>query len=141
MKKLIAIITLLFLAKVALAEEYAVVVHPSNADANVKDGFLLSLDSWSNGKKVEPYEIQEAGDLKKLLVKKAFLKEVLGMSISDYNKHWADRKAAGKTTKPAPTSSFSGIKRFVSKKEGGIGYIPKSDADGSVKVVKTFNVN
>jgi len=136
---LLVLVTMLFLSQ-AFAEEYVVIVNVSNNDTNAKDHYLLKAPAWNNGANVEPYEIDESGDLKKLLVKKAFLKQILGMSFNDYNKHWADLKASGNTNRPTKLKTFSSIKRFVQRKKGGIGYVPRSQAGGDVKIVATFNV-
>ena len=124
----------------AFSEEFAVIVNASNDEATARSHFLLIEEAWSNGAKTLPFEVDPGGSGKKIKVQKAFLKLVLKMNIQTYRQHWVDRKASGRTVKPTLVRSYQAVKKFVQKKKGGIGYLPKSLAGGNVKIIKTFSV-
>jgi hypothetical protein len=138
MRNIFLILTFV-LTSSAFAGDYVIVVNPANGDTNAKDAFLLNTENWSDGTPVEPYELDKSGGLKNVLVNKSFYKTVLGMGTGEYNGHWDTRKAGGKTKAPTKVKDFSAMKRFISKKKGAIGYLPKSEADGSVKVIGNFS--
>ena len=138
MKKILIIITTLMLSLPLLAEDFAVVVNGADG-ANGKNAYLLNTSAWGNGVTVEPYELDKAGGLKNVLVKKAFAKSFLGMSVSDYKSHWANRKASGKTKMPTLVKDFKAMKRFLSRKKGAIGYLPKALVTGKMKVIGSFS--
>ncbi len=138
MKHTILILTLLFSLNL-LAEDFAVVVNKNVDGAAGKNAYLLNTESWSDGSAVEPYELDKAGGLKNVLIHKAFVKSFLGMSMSDYKAHWNNRKAAGKTKKPTLVKDFNAMKRFVTRKKGAIGYLPKAMVTGDMKVIANFS--
>lgn len=130
----------------ALTAEYAVIVNKDNGEnVDVRSRFLLQQgsDKWGSGGEVLPFEIDEGGSIKNLLIKKAFLKEILGMSgKSEYDKYWTDQKSAGRTVTPTKVKSFKKILRYVKRESGGIGYAPlKKARKAGVKIIKKFVVN
>ena len=129
----------------AYAESFAVIVNAGNSEeVNIRERFLLQqgLEKWGSGAEVMPFEIDEAGSIKNLLIKKAFLKSVLSMSgKSEWDQYWTDQKSNGRTVRPTKLKSFKKILRFVKREPGGIGYVPVSMVNASVKKVLTFEVN
>lgn len=138
MKTIFTLLITLMLTLPAFAEDFAVVVNGASGD-NGKNAYLLNAATWGNGTAVEPFELDNAGGLKNVLVKKAFAKAFLGLSMADYKAHWSGRKASGKTKMPTLVKDFSAMKRFLSRKAGAIGYLPKSQVDGSMKVIGNFS--
>ena len=138
MKKILILLT--FIISLPLfAEDFAVVVNSAAGGDNAKNAYLLNVESWGSGSAVEPYALDKAGGLKNVLIHKAFAKSFLGMGVSDYKGHWANRKAAGKTKKPTLVKDFKAMKRFITRKKGAIGYLPKSMVTGDMKVVGNFS--
>lgn len=138
MKKYIIILLTLFILPTAFAGKYAVVVNSGNSDTEVKAFYLLNSDMWSSGETVMPYALAKTGGLQNVIVHKNFVKKILEMGMGDYNNHWSDRKAGGKTTMPTLVKDFSAMKRFVERKAGAIGYVPKADVTGKMKVIGEF---
>lgn len=139
MKKIFVVLITLMISLPLFAEDFAVVVNSAAGGDNGKNAFLLNHESWGNGTAVEPYELDKAGGLKNVLITKAFAKSFLGMGMSDYKGHWANRKASGKTKKPTLVKDFNAMKRFVERKAGAIGYLPKAMVTGKMKVIANFS--
>lgn len=127
------------------AKEFSIIVHKDQAEGNIaaRDRFLLAegLDAWSDGTPVVAFEIEEKGDLKKLIIENGFIKAILGMSRGAYNQYWIDQKSAGRTNRPVSVKKFKSILRKVKREKGGIAYIPSELVTGDVKVISKFEVN
>lgn len=135
------ILFLVLIPSLSFGKSFSVIVHKENDVKDIKSAYLLKDDSWKNGENVLPIEIDPSGKIKMLIVKRTFIKEVLGMSMIDYINYWKDRKAAGKGNKPTPNKYFTRIKKIVSQKKGAVGYIPSEEVDSSVREVAKFEVN
>ena len=59
--------------------------------------------------------------------------------MGDYNNHWANRKAGGKTTAPTLVKDFKGMKRFIERKPGAIGYLPEAEVTAKMKAIGFFS--
>ena len=145
MKKTMNILTLIMFlwAGLASAAEYAVIIHNKNDfSGNLKNFYLLKqgFREWPSGVDVSPFILKPEGDLKKTLVKVGFLKQILGMSVQDFNNHWTSQKSKGNSDKAVPLENFEKILRYVKREEGAIGFVPKNLAKG-VNVVGTFEVD
>ena len=138
MKKYIMILMALFILPTAFAGKYAVVVNSANADTNAKEAYLLNTDVWSSGETVMPYALDKTGGLQNVIIQKNFSKKILEMSMGDYNNHWSNRKAGGKTTMPTLVKDFKAMKRFVERKSGAIGFVPIGDVTAKMKKIGEF---
>lgn len=139
MKKIFILLITLMVSLPLFAENFAVVVNSAAGGDNGKNAYLLNTDSWSNGTPVDPYQLDKAGGLKNVLITKAFAQSFLGMGMSDFKGHWANRKASGKTKKPTLVKDFKAMKRFIERKSGAVGYLPKSMVTAKMKVIHSFS--
>jgi ABC-type phosphate transport system substrate-binding protein len=124
----------------SFTKEYAVIVNKANKADNIRGHYLLLVEKWEGGAKTIALEIDDQGNQDKKNAHKAFVESVLKMSEIQYHQHWVDRIAAGKTIKPVPVKSYRAVKKYVQKRKGAIGYIPRKLAFGNVKIVARFLV-
>lgn len=139
MKKLLlrtaALLT--FLVSTSVFAEIVVIVHPSNAsdlDKNiVKKIYLGKTKSFSNGKKVQPFDLQNGSD-----TRNSFLQALLSKSGSQYKAYWSKLLFTGKGKPPAEKSSEEDIVNEVAGNPSAIGYIDSSKVTDAVKVIATL---
>jgi len=67
---------------------------------------------------------------------KAFASKYLDKSPRQLKEYWLGESLRGRAKKPKTYGSVSRVKEYVSDNVKGIGYIPKSDVDSSVKVIR-----
>ena len=130
----------LLLSPLSYAEEFAVIVNSANSfSGDAKEYFLLKADKWPSGAVVEPYDIDASSDLLLAVSRNAFIKGILGLSSpAAYKEYWIQQKSKGMTRRPQALKSFDDVVKYVKREKGGIGFVPKSKAQG-VKVLSTFS--
>jgi ABC-type phosphate transport system substrate-binding protein len=96
--------------------------------ADVRDMFLKKRASWPSGAKVVPVNVTDGSGLRN-----DFRAKVLGMSQSQEQSYWQERKIkAGEST----PSEFGDSLRAVFKLRGAIGYVYRSQFKaGTAKVL------
>ena len=83
-----------------------------------------------DGKKATPINLPDDN-----AAKADFAKEVLGQSIADYKQYWVEQKVKGNGVPPMQQTTAAAVKAMVAAIPGAIAYIPKADADATVKVL------
>src|SRR5690606_16825950 len=119
------------MAASAAHAEVVVVVHPSNpaasmSSAEVTDVFLGKSTALS------PVDQPESSP-----VRGEFYQKVTGKDAAQVKALWTRLIFTGKATPPKEVASDAEVKKAVAADPKAIGYIQKSEADGSVKVVFT----
>lgn len=116
--------------------EVAVVVHPDNNaeldSVSVRKLFLGKSKSYSNGEKVQSYDLPEGNDARAI-----FREKVLRKSESRLNSYWARMLFSSKAKPPRVLASADEVKAMVANNIDAIGYIDANEVDASVKVVLT----
>jgi ABC-type phosphate transport system substrate-binding protein len=127
----------LFLAAArARAEDFKVIVHPSNPAASVSRRqlagiFLRKSAQWPNGTPAQPVDRTEDTQ-----VREGFSKEVLGRSASAVKSYWVQRVFSGRGLPPPEKPSEAEILDYVRKHRGAVGYAKSPTDDVKVLTVE-----
>ncbi|MEA3133383.1 MAG: hypothetical protein QOG17_1229 [Gammaproteobacteria bacterium] len=133
--RLILALTLAAFAALASAEEIVVIVNPKNSAVSVTAGqveqiFLGKTTSLPGGGNASPVDRADGSPLRD-----AFYEKASGKSASQVKAIWSRLVFSGKGTPPKMLASSAEVKKFVASDPNAIGYIEKSAADASVKIV------
>ena len=130
MKKISIILVSFFFYTVAFAAEFAVIAHSASSVKNLTPGEIKNLYLF------EKLELGGAG-LKLAdnkgndVVLKGFVKKIMGMDVSDYDRKRVEiTYAKGRSTKAL--ASDSDVIAFVKERSGNIGYVSKAAVTGDV---------
>jgi hypothetical protein len=111
-----------------------VVVHPTNTEvpslAELGTIFTTRRQTWRNGERIVPFNFPPR-DATRI----AFDNAALGMDPDAVARYWIDRRIRGGNPPPRQVNSGPLIVRLVARMQGGIGYVPRSQVDGTVRVV------
>jgi len=123
---------------VAAAEEIAVIVNPKNSTASVtadqvEQIFLGKSTSLPGGGNASPVDQADGSP-----IRDDFYQKATGKSNAQVKAIWSRLIFSGKSTPPKALGSSADVKKLVASDPNGIGYIEKSAADASVKVVLTL---
>jgi len=127
----ILILSLLFLATISVADEYAVISHKKIkhlSTSQIKAIFLKKI-TVIDGVKIVPMNLS-AGD--KLRLK--FEKKILKMSFARLKTYWTKQHYLGHRP-PISMKSQESVKAFVKKVDGAIGYINVNNLDNNMNIV------
>jgi ABC-type phosphate transport system substrate-binding protein len=126
--------TTLLTAAMAFAGDYVVIANPATAVSDIGKAELKRIFTGKvtqfDGKKATPINLPDDN-----AAKADFLKEVVGESVADYKQYWVEQKVKGNGVPPMQQASSAAVKAMVAAIPGSVAYIPKADADASVKVV------
>jgi hypothetical protein len=119
-----------------LKEEFVVIAHPSNrfeALSRTKASylFLRKVSRWPWGAEVAPLDLPE-GDP----IRRAFVRQVLGLSEEQLAEYWIDQRATRGVSPPLQAHNTAAAKLWVATKPGGIAYVPASLLDSTVKAMR-----
>ena len=136
--KAIPLLALCGFATLAAAEDLVVIVNPKNSSAaltteQVEGIFLGKTSSLPGGGTAAPVDQADGSPLRD-----AFYQKTASKDASQVKAVWSRIVFSGKGTPPKALSSSADVKKFVASDPNGIGYIEKSAADSSVKVVLTL---
>ena len=137
-KTLLVITTVLsFFSPAALAENYSVIVHPSNNapfdSGTVQRIFLSKEKTFSNGNPAIPIDIKPPSDQRE-----NFREIIIQKSASQIRSYWTMLVFSGKGAPPKEAASEKEVADLVAKKPNMIGYVSSSIVSPDVKVVLTF---
>ena len=129
-----ALLIAAILSAPAEAEEVAVIVHKSNANA-VDHALVVKLytgaaRSWPDGSPV--FVLDQAEDSQ---ARADFYAQVIGKSAAAMKAIWAQNIFSGRGLPPKLANPDAEMKKLVSANKNAIGYIAASAVDDSVKVV------
>jgi|HubBroStandDraft_5_1064220.scaffolds.fasta_scaffold538002_1 ABC-type phosphate transport system substrate-binding protein len=115
--------------------DFAVVVNKSNPATHVTKAQLRrmvsgDMTSWPEGEKVS---VLLAGPGEP--ARAAMLKEICGMSESDFGLFVTRKTFAGSNAMPKIQPSTTAVRQKVPLSPGAVGIIPAADVDDTVKVI------
>lgn len=122
-------------ASLLRAEELVVVATPSSAfnslsKAQVADIFLGRVVVAPWGRRITIFDLEAPAG-----VKGEFYEKVLAKSLTEVRALWARLYFTGRGMPPEALGSSAEIKTRLAGNDNAIAYLPKSEADGSVKVL------
>lgn len=115
-------------ADVVIVGNKSVSVSSIDKDA-IKDIFKGNKTTWDDGSKID-FVILKGSD-----VHKAFVKDFLGTSTSQFDRHWRRLVFTGKGSLPRAFDSESSLVNYVANNNGAIGYVASGADTGSTKVI------
>lgn len=118
--------------------ELVVIVGKGGPDTMTKeqvaDVFLGKVSSLPGGAAAAPQDQPDASPLRD-----EFYTKVSGKSAAQAKAYWSKLAFTGKGTPPPEAANSAAVKKAVAAAPGGIGYVEKSAADATVKVVLTVH--
>jgi ABC-type phosphate transport system substrate-binding protein len=90
--------------------------------------------AWSDGSRVLPIDLERGPE------RDAVNTRVLAMSRSDVERWWVEQRIRGSGAAPRVAGSPSAVLKLVSRLRGAIGYVPLSEVDDTVKVLRIDGV-
>jgi ABC-type phosphate transport system substrate-binding protein len=130
------ILAVLWMASMAVyADEVVVIVHPSNALSeisvdDVKKIYLGKKKFFPGGVKAIPGDQPKGAKSRKF-----FYGGIVGKSESKLKSYWSRLIFTGKGTPPKVIGNDAAVKAWVAEQPQGMGYIMRSVADDTVKVL------
>jgi phosphate transport system substrate-binding protein len=117
----------------------AFVVDRANPTSDVsadelKQIFLGKRKQWPHGARIVPIDLDPGAE------RDAVTKRVLGMDRGGVERYWVDQKVRGAGAAPKVAPSTGAAVKLVAKIRGAIAYVPLSEVDGTVKVLKIGGV-
>ncbi len=122
----------------ALAADYLLVASQKStieklSQQEVRAIFVGDKLFWSDGQRIFPARIGEDK------VSEQFLKENVGMSLSEFNTHWRRRAFSGRAIPPRRFDSTKELLDYLNSEPGAIGLIPKSELSNATNL-KTITI-
>lgn len=132
--KLIIGTVLLFSANICLAQQVAVIAHPSvKSDSLDKDSlyeiYKGEVRSWEDGTKIKVWDLGEKGKVRDLFY------DFLGKRPSRMKSIWMRQLLTGEGEPPDEVDSEDDMIEKISATPGSIGYINKDKVDSRVKLL------
>jgi hypothetical protein len=117
------------------ADEYRVVVHPSNPVRVVSREFVRAVylkrrTTWWDGETIRPVGVSQ-----RFPARQRFAREVLRKSPAQLRAYWNQQIFSGKGVPPPEFDSHDAVLAYVLRHRGAIAFLPASvDPDGAVVV-------
>ncbi|MEJ7597462.1 MAG: hypothetical protein WKG01_06090 [Kofleriaceae bacterium] len=123
-------------ARVAMADELKVVVHPDNPVTEVsrsflREAFLKKSTRWSRGEEIRPINLA-----RKYSVRDRFTREVVKKTPAQLKSYWSQQIFSGKGVPPPEADTTTYVITYVLANKGAVGYLPADAETRGVKVVK-----
>jgi len=131
-----AILAALWMASMAVyADEVVIIVHPSNALSEIsvddlKKIYLGKKKFFPDGKKVIPGDQPKGTESRKF-----FYGGIIGRSEAKLKSYWSRLIFTGKGSPPKVVGFDRIVKEWVANQPQAIGYIMRSTADDTVKIL------
>lgn len=121
-------------SKVVYAGNIAIIVNKNNSE-NIDVNKLTRIFTkdyriWENGKDIIPVDLKSDNN-----IYEKFYEKVTGKDSKAIRSYWIQQRITKNIKEPISFETVNKVKEFVQKMDNGIGYIPKADADASVKVI------
>lgn len=132
---MVALVALIASATTAAAQDFKVIVNSGNSTTELSADiatklFLKQNAKFPNGSAAQPVELGKSSP-----VRAAFVKAVLGRSVTAVESYWQQQIFAGKDVPPPAKSTDDDVIAFVKANPGAIGYVSGGAATAGVKVV------
>ncbi len=117
------------------APEVIFITNMNNPDSTltkkeIRDIFMGDKSAWSDGSKIY-FSI-----IRKGATHNQFLKTYINMSPKNFVRYWKRQILTGKATKLKLANTEDEIVKYVSKNNGGIGYVSSTVPIGDLKILK-----
>jgi hypothetical protein len=117
-------------------DEIAVIVHPSNRFDSLSRSrlnylFLRKVSRWPWGAEAVPIDLAEGAP-----IRKRFAETILGIGEEQLAEYWIDQRATRGMSPPLQVQDAAAVRQCVAARPGGIGYIPSSALDNTVKAIR-----
>jgi ABC-type phosphate transport system substrate-binding protein len=129
----VAALTALMAAASAASAEVVVVVNPASAAATMTTDQVADI-YLGKSTAMKPVDLAESS-----AVRGEFYQKVTQKDAAQVKAIWSRLIFTGKSIPPKEAASSADVKKLVAATPDGIGYIEKSEVDGSVKPVLTVN--
>lgn len=134
----LAAVVILFASANQTAQEKAFVVIVNKANpvtsltvVELRRIFLKQTRMWPHGESIVPVEWDATSPLRA-----EFSQRVLERSVRDMADFWVQQSMTQGLTPPSTQRSSRALLRFVASVTGAISYVPASDADTTVSIIK-----
>lgn len=115
---------------------FVVIVNPANpvetlAVVELRRIFMKQSRMWPHAEPIVPVDWDSTSYLRRI-----FSKEVLNRSVREMAEYWVLQSMTQGIPPPSTLRSARAVLRFVASVDGAISYVPPSEVDDTVKVVK-----
>ena len=119
---------------------FVVVVHKDNPVASLpvtelQRVFRKQTRMWRHGESMVPVDWDATSE-----VREAFTRLVMGRSVREMSDFWIQQSITQGLAPPSTQKSTRAILRFVASVPGAISYVPRGEADESVKIVSVITL-
>lgn len=116
-------------------EDLVVIAHKATSIAvasrdDLRPVFQTKTTKWPDGSAVKPFNLPDGSPQRV-----EFDQAVLGLDADRAARYWIDRKIRGGERPPTTAPSAALMLRLVAATPGGVGYVPASLVNDTVKVV------
>lgn len=116
-------------------DEIVVVVNKGNpitvaTREELRPIFQTTKTQWADGTRTDPINLPEDNTLRQ-----GFDAAVLGLDPDRVARYWVDRKIRGGERPPRKAATSGAVVRSVAGERGAVGYVRKSEANDTVKIV------
>ena len=117
-------------------DEFVVIVNRSNqfdglSRSKISFLYLRKVSRWPSGAEAYPIDLVSAQSLRR-----EFTGSVLGISDEQLQSYWIDQRETRGVKPPIEVRDAAAAKALVASHPGAIAYIPASELDDTVKVLK-----
>jgi len=127
--------TAMITGRAEAADRLVVVVNSANAErlsaSELAAIFTTRKLSWGGGKRIVAFNFPP-----KHRLRVTFDRSVLDMSVEDVARYWIDRRIRGGSSPPKQVANAKLLVRLVGKLDGAIAYVPRSEVNDTVRIVK-----
>lgn len=139
MKKMIIIAFIVLIGSCTIySQSHAIIVNKDNtttalSNSVVKNIFTGNRQSWDDGSKIVVCFLNVEANQ----VSQEFFKNVLDLSLGDFNKLWLKKVLTGNAAKPNQFNSENELINYISNNKGAVGFISSANKGniGSCKVI------
>src|SRR6187401_3797801 len=119
---------------------FVVIVNKSNPIASLpvtelQRVFRKQTRMWRHGESMVPVDWDATSE-----VREAFTRLVMGRSVREMSDFWIQQSITQGLAPPSTQKSTRAILRFVASVPGAISYVPRGEADESVKIVSVITL-
>jgi len=93
--------------------------------------FMKQARMWPHAESVVPVDWDATSE-----IRQAFSRQVLNRSVREMGEYWVQQSVTQGLAPPSTQKSSRAVLRFVASVPGAISYMPPSEVDDSVNVVK-----
>ncbi len=124
----------------AEAPSFVVVVNKANpvkslTVVELRRIFMKQTRMWPHAESMVPVDWDATSE-----IRQAFSQQVLNRSVREMAEFWVQQSVTQGLAPPSTQKSSRAVLRFVASVAGAVSYVPPSDVDDSVNVVKVTGI-